>query len=49
MPPSNDPRVIAARKTLFTAIDTALANYSAEILAIEAADNEGSDDIATSS
>ena len=41
MPPSDDPRVIAARKTLFTAIDTALANYSAEILAIEAAGNEG--------
>ena len=49
MPPSNDPRVIAARKTLFTAIDTALANYSAEILAIEAAGNKDSDDIATSS
>ena len=43
MPPSNDPRVIAARKTLFTAIDTALANYSAEILAIEAAGNKDSE------
>jgi len=41
MPPSDDPRVIAARKTLFTAIDTALANYSEEILAIEAAGNKG--------
>jgi len=49
MPPSDDPRVIAARKTLFTAIDTALANYSAKILAIEAADNKGSEDNTTSS
>ena len=49
MPPSDDPRVIAARKTLFTAIDTALANYSAEILAIEAAGNKDSEDNATSS
>jgi len=35
MPPTNDPRVVAARKTLWHAIDTALANYSREILAME--------------
>ena len=35
MPTSNDPRVQAARQTLWRAIDTALANYSREILNIE--------------
>jgi len=44
MPPTNDPRVVAARKTLWHAIDTALANYSREILAMEeSTDNNAAD------
>jgi hypothetical protein len=35
MPPSDDPRIIEARRKLFLAIDTALANYSREILALK--------------
>eukprot|EP00578_Thalassiosira_sp_NH16_P022195 CAMPEP_0181104018 /NCGR_PEP_ID=MMETSP1071-20121207/15193_1 /TAXON_ID=35127 /ORGANISM="Thalassiosira sp., Strain NH16" /LENGTH=447 /DNA_ID=CAMNT_0023187167 /DNA_START=51 /DNA_END=1394 /DNA_ORIENTATION=+ len=35
MPTSNDPRVLEARRKLWRAIDTALANYSEEILTIE--------------
>ncbi|KAL7479578.1 hypothetical protein ACHAW6_005305 [Cyclotella cf. meneghiniana] len=34
MPPSDDPRIIEARRKLFLAIDRALANYSCEILAL---------------
>mmetsp|Transcript_29408 Transcript_29408/g.62441 ORF Transcript_29408/g.62441 Transcript_29408/m.62441 type:complete len:493 (+) Transcript_29408:112-1590(+) len=37
MPTSNDPRVLAARRKLWCAMDAALANYSHEILAIEEA------------
>jgi hypothetical protein len=35
MPPSDDPQIIEARRKLFLAIDTALANYSREILALK--------------
>ena len=35
MPPSDDPRVMAAREKLFHAIDTALAEYSSKILALQ--------------
>jgi hypothetical protein len=34
LPPSDDPRVLEARRKLFHAIDTALASYSREILAL---------------
>ena len=34
MPPSNDPRVLEARKKLFRAFDTALAAYSQEIMTL---------------
>jgi hypothetical protein len=34
LPPSDDPRVLKARRKLFHAIDTALASYSREILAL---------------
>ena len=35
MPHTNNPHVIAARRTLWHAIDTALADYSQKILAME--------------
>ena len=34
LPPSNDPRVLEARRKLFRSIDMALATYSREILAL---------------
>ena len=34
MPPSDDPRVLEARRKLFRSIDSALATYSREILAL---------------
>jgi len=44
MPPTNDPRVVVARRTLWRAIDAALANYSREILATEeSTDNDAVD------
>jgi len=42
MPTSNDPRVIAARRKLWRAVDAALANYSQEILAMEETGGAGS-------
>lgn len=34
MPPTDDPRVLAARDRLFRALDDALAAYSEEVLAL---------------
>lgn len=42
LPPSNDPRVLEARRKLFCAIDTALATYSREIMAL-AQENESTE------
>ena len=44
MPHTNNPHVIAAQRTLWHAIDTALANYSREILAMEGStDNDAAE------
>jgi hypothetical protein len=40
LPPSDDPRVLVARRKLFNAIDTALATYSREILALARDDGD---------
>ena len=43
MPSSDDPRVLEARRRLWTAIDAALADYSREIVAMERSRRGGID------